>query len=623
MAEKNFIRFEASARLQRLIGRELIPNDQMAVVELVKNAYDSGATEVRIFIQPERARQPSYITVSDNGSGMSITDIEQLFMFAGYSEKTAARTKKARIPTGEKGIGRFAADKLGATLQVITQKKDHDGILLNIDWREFERNREKRFSEIKASYEITNLSRGQQGTTGTTLRIEHLRSLWKPGEVQRLIEWLTELFNPFDMPKNFRIKLEVGGSRTGAIEIKPMRIHGDLTMQISVSNGHIKRTIKRTGTKIPLMNDTQKSSLNLDTLEGVKGRFEYFFEAPKKEQTHGRKGGVRVFRDGFRIEPFGSPNADWLGISERRAKRAGHALIVPNRIFGFISISRKQNDQLSDTTSRQALVDSESLSNLVSLLRVELEKLEDILLAEKEPVWAESQRNKGAKEAEARLQALDILASGLAHELRQPLQIILTESNNIKRKLEIIGVIDRDINDSEKSIENGIKRIDSKISFISDLAKGNPSEPSECDLATVVKDSVDFFINQCKEKNIELNLRSPQSQPAYVNEVTVRIALINLIRNSIESLDADGGDKITVKLSQIGGHHHIEVSDNGVGVNKNIVSKLFSKFTTVKTGGMGIGLYLCKSSAMHQGGDMGYEPSATGATFWLDLPDRR
>src|SRR6266581_6145076 len=121
--------FEASAHLQRLIGRELIPNDEMAIVELVKNSYDSNARNVRIHIRPETVREPGLIRISDDGSGMSEQDIKRLFMFAGYSERPDEVRRAERIPTGEKGIGRFAADKLGGRLDVFTKTtKTREGL---------------------------------------------------------------------------------------------------------------------------------------------------------------------------------------------------------------------------------------------------------------------------------------------------------------------------------------------------------------------------------------------------------------------------------------------------------------------------------------------------------------
>src|SRR5690348_14813643 len=110
--------FEASANLQRLIGRELIPNDEVALVELVKNSYDSGARKVTIVLQPPSEREPGSIAIRDDGEGMTLDALKNLFMIAGYSERPEQVGTSRRVPTGEKGIGRFASDKLGKRLTV-------------------------------------------------------------------------------------------------------------------------------------------------------------------------------------------------------------------------------------------------------------------------------------------------------------------------------------------------------------------------------------------------------------------------------------------------------------------------------------------------------------------------
>src|SRR5262249_29882565 len=117
MATNTKLQFEASAYLQTLIGRELIRSEDLAVIELIKNAYDSGATEVIVTIRPPRAREPGEIEIRDDGSGMTLAQFRRAFMFAGFSDKTSKTPDEGeRIPTGEKGIGRFAADRLGRKL---------------------------------------------------------------------------------------------------------------------------------------------------------------------------------------------------------------------------------------------------------------------------------------------------------------------------------------------------------------------------------------------------------------------------------------------------------------------------------------------------------------------------
>src|SRR5277367_4314410 len=124
MPNDSELRFKASAHLQRLIGRELFRSDELAILELVKNAYDSGASRVEVTIQPATERLPGEIIIRDNGSGMDLSAFRKTFMFAGFSSRPEEVETATRVPTGEKGIGRFASDRLGSALSVVTRVKD-------------------------------------------------------------------------------------------------------------------------------------------------------------------------------------------------------------------------------------------------------------------------------------------------------------------------------------------------------------------------------------------------------------------------------------------------------------------------------------------------------------------
>src|ERR1039458_1202725 len=101
MAKAKTLSFEVSANLQKLVGEELVTNEEMAIIELVKNAYDSGARNVTITIQPTTTREPGYIKIADDGPGMSFDEFKRIFMFAGYSERDVEAKTATRIPTGE------------------------------------------------------------------------------------------------------------------------------------------------------------------------------------------------------------------------------------------------------------------------------------------------------------------------------------------------------------------------------------------------------------------------------------------------------------------------------------------------------------------------------------------
>lgn len=621
MATKK-VRFEASAHLQRLIGRDLIPNEGMAIVELVKNAYDSQATSVRIHIQPETRKEPGLIRISDNGSGMSENDIKDLFMFAGYSQRPEEVKGARRIPTGEKGIGRFAADKLGDKLEVYTKKVGtKEGLRLTINWKDFE-NRLKKFNQVEAVYTPSRVPGLGADEGGTVLVITGLRAKWDQKKVALLRTNLGDLLNPVAKPRDFRITLEIASNADADSEvIDPVTPDADWIVDVSVAGGRIHRVVKRKGDLEAIEDKREGNPADLAYLKGLRARFYYFDKRPSKKAARGLPDGVRVYRDGFRIEPFGSRTADWLHIAERRAKRAGHAHIVPSRLFGFVEISRTSNPELADTTSRQALLDTPTVRNLVSVLQSQLGTLEELLKSRAEPRWKENRRRRAIEFEQARLHTLGVMSFGVAHELRQPLQAIRTEAHNIQVKLGQLGVKDADIDAAQAAIDRGVERIDNNIALISAISRGSATEKTECDLAELVEKEVALFRSKAAALGIALELRSPKTQPANVNQLAVNTVLINYLQNALEAVEAGDGHTIIVTLSKREKRHYIEVADDGIGVTKEVQAELFNRFTTQKTGGMGVGLYYCKMVVEAHGGNVGFKhrPSG-GAQFWVEFP---
>jgi signal transduction histidine kinase len=330
-----------------------------------------------------------------------------------------------------------------------------------------------------------------------------------------------------------------------------------------------------------------------------------------------------VYRDGFRIEPFGSRTADWLHIAETRAKRAGHAHVVPSRLYGFVEISRTSNPDLADTTSRQALLDTSTARNLVTVLRSQVDSLGDLLKSRAVPRWKENRRRRAIEVEQARLHTLGVMSFGLAHELRQPLQTIRSEAHNIQTKLAQLGTKDEDIDAAQAAIDRGVDRIDQNIALVSAISKGSVTDKTKTDLADLVRREAALFRPRCNALGIELAINSPSSQEAVVNQFAVYTVLINYLQNALEALEAVGqAGKITVKLTKKNGQHLIEVQDNGGGVSPDIQSKLFKRFATKKTGGMGVGLYYCKTIVESHGGTVGFDSEeGNGARFWVRFPD--
>lgn len=615
--------FKASANLQRLIGRELIPNDEMAIIELVKNSYDSGARNVTIVLQPEKAKEPGYIELRDDGEGMALDEIRQHFMFAGYSSRPEQVGRKKRIPTGEKGIGRFASDKLGKELIVLTKVRgDDNGIRLEINWEDF-KNKKKLFSDITASYTIEPIPRFTASGSGTVLLITGLRGEWPDSKIKSLRKSLAELINPFYQPMEFRINVEVPTTQalSGYVEQeRPGRTDIEIDFRIRNSGQavrHIKGKLQKRDSGV----ETISSSSDTRSLAGLTGKFFYSLDRPHKDFTKGLTPGVRLYRDGFRIEPFGSPTADWLGIAEKRAKRAGHAHVVPSRLFGFIDISRKEHKELADTTSRQALLDGQAARALVTFLREQVSFLEDIIRKQvAEPRWKESKKRQAVEFEQARLQTLSILSFGLAHELRQPMQVIRSEADNVVKRLEQLKVSDRLINDSQENIDSGIERIDKNINLIANISRGNTEAVESFDLADHIRGECNLYGQIVAPRGIKLEVKLPAKRIATFNRFIVSSVLLNLLSNAasaIRELSNDHAGKIGVELQGKNGTHIITVTDNGIGITKDIRAKIFRKFASKKTGGMGVGLYLCKLMLTSHGGTIDFKTRQNAGTSFI------
>ena len=117
----------------KVLGIQNFTTDEAAVLELVKNAYDAGATKVDLsFFE-------SSLVVKDDGKGMSLEDIKNLWMHVGKSDKgylEVDQNNENRILSGSKGIGRFALARLGSCVKLYSKKKSFETVKWETDWNE-------------------------------------------------------------------------------------------------------------------------------------------------------------------------------------------------------------------------------------------------------------------------------------------------------------------------------------------------------------------------------------------------------------------------------------------------------------------------------------------------------
>ncbi len=378
--------FKISAALKDLIGKELITDEFVAVFELVKNSFDANATKVDVVFENNHESTKTRIIIIDNGKGMNYKDLKNKWLFVAYSAKRLGKEnedyrdkiKTKRIFAGAKGVGRFSCDRLGKYLNLISIKDEPNANIENliVNWEKFENADEEEFVNIKVSHqELKTIDYDIKH--GTILEITGLRDEWDRKRILALKRSLVKLINPNQEndSKNFSIDIiakdelstdilpnRKGGKRSDweivngviknrifeTLEIKTSNIF----VQISPEGKCIETTLQDRGDLIYYL----KENNPFPTLKNISV---YLFQLNRKAKyaftkTMGihsvRYGSVFMYKNGFRIYPYGEEGEDLLQIDKRKAQ--GYKRFLGNRdLIGRIEISGKQ-PELRETTSR-------------------------------------------------------------------------------------------------------------------------------------------------------------------------------------------------------------------------------------------------------------------------------
>lgn len=384
MSEK--LHFKVSAGLKNIIGKELINDKFIAIFELVKNSYDAGAKKVTIKFENIYGDCPQ-ISIIDDGKGMSKDDIINKWLFVAYSEKKnntyRDKIKSRRNYAGAKGVGRFSCDRLGEVVHLYSKtKKDIDTNFVKINWSDFEETDSQEFQEIEVDYELTKDRILDE--SGTAIIIKELREKWDRAELLQLKKSLTQLVNP-EAGENydkFDIFLEVIEEETTDKELIEKRklltendkekiydkdiVNGKIVNHVfeilNVKTTKISAKISEDGKTITTTFNDRGIQLfeivekNKYSLKNIKGTLYSLNRAAKYNFTKimgiesVNYGSVFIYKNGFRVYPYGEPERDFMNIDRRKAQ--GY-----NRYLGTREISGRidiygENKGFIETSSR-------------------------------------------------------------------------------------------------------------------------------------------------------------------------------------------------------------------------------------------------------------------------------
>jgi len=636
------------ARIIKTLGEELISNDIVAIIELVKNSFDADSTEVEIIFNEPLKEGKGSIIIKDNGTGMNIETIKEGWMEpATIIKKNKRKTNKGRNILGEKGIGRFASAKLSKQLEMVTLKKNDKEISVLFQWDEFEQD-DRYLDEIYCKWRISDpkIIKNQ----GTILTLKYLNSDWDVNKITDLKKALSRLINPVAPIEDFKINLILPKNLE--------KLSGQITAPASLGKPDylIKGEVLKNGYSelIYISKESGKELISKKFFDKkfIVGQFSFEFRVWNREPESLKNlaseigstlrdvkrdlnevSGVSIYRDNFRVLPYGESENDWLRLDIRRVNNPTLRL-SNNQILGYISLTSKDNPEFKDQSNREGLIESPEFDQLKEIIEEIFNEIEKRKYKEKRKENKIIER-KGIFSDITIKPIKDIISKKLPYDLEthkiinETEDIIKTTINSAKevlaryRRLSTLGkMVDRILHDgnmllvqidnnvkllnkefnkkvvNEEKIKSYIQKIKTQKEIFSGLFK--ELEPfsgrkrkmiKTIFLEEAIKDIFSFYEKEIQDSNLIVLL--PKSKTEFkINESDFKIILINLIDNSLYWLNKKSSKKgkIHVQLEKTDNTINITFSDNGTGVNPNDIPYIFDPYYSTKPDGIGMGL---------------------------------
>ena len=667
------VRFSVDAGIINRLGKELVGRHETAVSELVKNAYDADSKNVNLIFK--NAWQPGGILViDDDGNGMNREELINGFMRLSSSDKihNPLSPKYKRTRAGRKGIGRFATQRLGDKLTITTQKANSDNALkVTINWNRFET--DKDLISISNSIEIVPKEKEE----GSTLIVEGLREGWSDGAIKRVFRYTSDLLQPFPLSKekkkesknkidpgfkSWYYRESIDNANLIIDEDEAFLNHALAEIEGYVSNdGHGHWTLKSDKLNFPKeefpigkLKDLSESEF--DYIKGIHFKCYYFIYEPSLlppqtmtfiREVANEKGGIRLYRNGFRVLPYGEKGNDWIGLDESTRRRV---IITPHQnisFFGFVEISGEASNLFEETSSREGLIEIPAFHELTDFVyrsiisavlkiaelrgrkgtasqknwsknekaseKVEnaLEKMKSIF---EEDSSSDSDSNESSEKKEKFNQAYEEFKQAREEEVFEKQKLI--EEVNMLRILAGLGLVigefvhevkrflpgfNTDTKFLRKAVQNysealqRVERLETNIKsftaytsyFDRAISRNILRELESIELRNAVND-----FSQIVQKDIErsgINFHKPVFEGFDLYTVPMHPSewssiLFNLYTNSKKAIRRKGvKGEIFIKGGQKDNVVFLEFSDNGDGINKAHEDQIFNAFFTTSS----------------------------------------
>lgn len=639
------------ARLLRTIGAELISSEVVAVIELVRNCYDADAHDVEIRFKKPHIPGESTLEIYDDGHGMTREVLLGPWLEPATDHKTGSGTRSpgGRRRLGSKGVGRFAAQRLGELLCVNTRAPGAETELsADFDWTQLDSGN-RYLDEVSIPWWEGSPKSIEEH--GTALFVSGLRDLWTQDRFDRLKLGLQRLTSPTMDPRDrFRIHLVVDGYRE---EITPALTDTPAMYAVEgrVEDGQASiRYTDLSGT-----DESWQRTLYWPSDGEVCGPFDFRIQAwdldreplkfflKKTGNPYGLRdfrrlirdhSGVSLYRDGFRILPYGEPDNDWLRLDRRRVNNPTLRL-SNNQIFGWLQLGADSNPGLKDQTNREGLVSNEPylhLQRAVLELMAYFEARRFTARRSMDITWSSRTRSlpsagsrsdefelalqgvgsqtsdKAVKElrkvfSEREKASTDVLAdyaslatvgqmAGMVYsQLAHPIGGIEAEARQLEAdlRLDLEPEAAEDALDSLKRVRDLCARMRKQMESMDPLATsrgGKKMVPVE--LQGLASQVVDAFRDSLERGGVQVRVEGAEVTTVTV-PVRVQQALANLLQNAATAVEGrNGGRSVVIRVEDWG----YAVQNNGPSISEADSELLFEPHFTTREDAAGMGLTL-------------------------------
>lgn len=680
------IRFSTDI-LSRL-GEELNPSPDQGIIELIKNAYDANARKctVRLIGTSELG---GAIEITDTGDGMDANDIVGNWLVLGRSQKSKSqRTRLNRIPAGSKGLGRLAALRMGKRASLVTRPRGdkQSEYSLTIDWEEYG----KATIVEDVVLDVRHSKRDSGKKNGTVILLSDLNVRLSRWDVKRLARAMILLADPFrEDPEGFQPILEApeykdleklvsnryfeeADYHLSAVVDEDGRVSArvlDWKGGVLFEAGHSEIAVSSGGASY----SCPPATFDLWVFVLNKASFE-----PKSVSLAEVKnwlqsfGGIHLYENGLRVQPYGNPGNDWLDMNLRRV-RSPEERPGTNTSIGRVSVTDTEGF-LIQKTDRSGFIESEAFNGLRKFAQDALDWMAKCRLVEAEKRRAQERKDADKKSEKSRIQvesAIDKVSGSVKGEikkafdarershkrqvdqLKKEIQLYRTLStagimaatfahessgNPLKVVTNAIGAIDRRAGKelSQEKYKRWFKRpIDSIRAAVDSLSvlgsttlrllDHSKRRIGRVDLHRVFNNILETFKPFLVDREVQVEISYAEGSPYLKGaEAAVESILTNLINNSLIAFERAGiaDRRIKIKTVVDGDQVTITVSDTGPGIEGIAKRYIWLPGQTTQPNGTGLGLTIVHDAVKDLGGsvDAVEHGQLGGADIIVNLP---